>query len=383
MAEFAHTPSTAPAFSLLGGPLHRLGISLGLVRPPSGTVRLGLAIGITLWGVAAALVLANGADLRDFSLLGAHVRLLLVIPLLFLAESLLDPRLGAFMRSLVDSRIVEGDAAARLLERLARVGRWRNSAWQELAFLAVAIGSHWVSFGVPGADSTLHPGSNSAPGSIWYSAVCLTVFRFLMLRWAWRIVLWWHCLWCVSRLPLQLRSAHADGTSGLGALETVHLHFAPLVFAISCMLSASLAVDIAGGTMALDAVYSVAAAILAFDALAFVAPLLMFLPALRASKLRAGGDYMLLAQDYAARFERKWLRAPAPDDDLLGSSDIQSLADLTAAVGVVRNARVVPIGHKLLAGLGGAALAPLAPLVLFKIPLATLIGQMFGRLTGL
>jgi len=73
-------------FSLLGGPLHRLGCRLGLVRGGTNTVALGLALGALLWTVLVALALIEGVGHRLFSLsvIGAHVRLLVVIPLFFL-----------------------------------------------------------------------------------------------------------------------------------------------------------------------------------------------------------------------------------------------------------------------------------------------------------
>ena len=39
-------------------------------------------------------------------------------------------------------------------------------------------------------------------------------------------------------------------------------------------------------------------------------------------------DYGKLGQRYAREFDRKWMRDGAPDEPLLGSADIQSLADL-------------------------------------------------------
>jgi len=47
-------------FSLLGGPLHRLGCRLGLVRGTSKTVALGLVLGFVSWGVLLALALIEG-----------------------------------------------------------------------------------------------------------------------------------------------------------------------------------------------------------------------------------------------------------------------------------------------------------------------------------
>jgi hypothetical protein len=83
-------------------------------------------------------------------------------------------------------------------------------------------------------------------------------------------------------------------------------------------------------------------------------------------------------------FERKWLGAdPAPGEPLLGTADIQSLADLSNSVSIVRDMRLVPVSPSMLMYLAVAALLPLLPLVLFKYPLADLLAKFFGRLAGL
>ena len=81
-------------FSLLGGPLHRLGRRLGLVRGETNTVALGLALGLLSWSILLALASIGGVSDRLFSLsaIALDVRLLVVIPLFFLCESSLDPR---------------------------------------------------------------------------------------------------------------------------------------------------------------------------------------------------------------------------------------------------------------------------------------------------
>jgi hypothetical protein len=45
--------------------------------------------------------------------------------------------------------------------------------------------------------------------------------------------------------------------------------------------------------------------------------------------------------------------------------------------------RSFPIGPRLLASLGAAALLPLAPLLLFKFPAADLLEKMFRMVLGL
>jgi hypothetical protein len=103
----------------------------------------------------------------------------------------------------------------------------------------------------------------------------------------------------------------------------------------------------------------------AFFVLAIVGPLLMFTPQMARAKRKGLADYGLLAQRYVEGFEQKWvLRDPAPADELLGASDIQSLADLGNSYALVRDMRPVPFGLQDIARLAAATAAPLLPLLL-------------------
>jgi hypothetical protein len=191
-------------------------------------------------------------------------------------------------------------------------------------------------------------------------------------------------LWRVSRLELLLVPTHPDRAGGLGFLEVVHTEFTPLVLAISATQSASLAQDIASGGMTLDAIYRGVAFVLLLDAMLFLGPLLIFSRKLRNCKVKGLSDFSALAERYVNDFETKWLGAdPAPGEPLLGTADIQSLADLSNSVSIVRDMRLVPVSPNILMYLTVAALLPLLPLVLFKYPIADLLAKFFARLSGL
>jgi len=53
-------PGRLEKYSLLGGPLHRLGQRLGLVREETNTVALGLALGLLSWSILLALAAIGG-----------------------------------------------------------------------------------------------------------------------------------------------------------------------------------------------------------------------------------------------------------------------------------------------------------------------------------
>jgi len=72
----------------------------------------------------------------------------------------------------------------------------------------------------------------------------------------------------------------------------------------------------------------------------------------------------LLAQRYVERFDQKWIRESDSSQELLGTGDIQSLADLGNSYQVVREMRAVPFALQDVTRLAVAAAAPLTPLLL-------------------
>jgi hypothetical protein len=109
MTETRGDARKAPSeFSLLGGPSHRLGRRLGLVRGDANTVRLGLVLGGGMWLILIIVTLVDGRPdlIISLSVIGVSARLLVVIPLIFMCESWVVPRMAAFVRRITGSGIV-------------------------------------------------------------------------------------------------------------------------------------------------------------------------------------------------------------------------------------------------------------------------------------
>ncbi len=378
-------------FSLLGGPLHRLGQRLGLVREETNTVALGLAMGLLSWSILLALALIEGVSDKLFSLsaIAANARLLVVIPLLFLCESSLDPRLREFVSTIVRSGVVPSDTLPDLESEIARIGRW-NDAWlpEAMCLLGAALLSLFAAeLHLSGKTVALDPTRALRDvhlAGLWYWIVCLPLFRFLMLRWIWQIALWCHFLWRLARLDLHLVPTHPDGAAGLGYLEVVQNHFTAFVLAISIVVSASFAEEISSGMTLFEVIYPALALTLIVDLALIFLPPCIFAFKLRACQEKGLSDYTVFAAHYVNDFEKKWLNAAAlPGEPLLGTSDLQSLADLSNSVGIVRNMRWVPVSKRLLMAVVIAALLPMLPLLLFKYPIPELIQRLFSKLAGL
>jgi hypothetical protein len=108
-------------------------------------------------------------------------------------------------------------------------------------------------------------------------------------------------------------------------------------------------------------------------------PLLVFAPQLAEAKRTGYREYGTLAERYIREFDAKWLRNGAPaDEPLLGSGDIQSLADLGNSYEVVRTMRIVPITKEAVLRLAGATLVPVLPLALTMMPLEELVKRVIA-----
>jgi hypothetical protein len=347
---------------------------------------LGLALGWAPWLLVAGLALIEGVAGRMLSmaLIAGHARLLLVIPLIFVSESWAAPRMAACVATIARYGVVSPDERPALDAEVSRIRRWANWWWPEVVCLAIAVlldvtGSRLQTYG---ESSTYDPARDSLSFLV-YVHVGLLVFRFLVFRTAWKLALWGWFLWRISRLNLNLIAGHLDRAGGLGSLEGVHERFTPLVAALSILECAALAESISTGTLAVSAVYPTLALLLLLDGFVFLAPLVVFTDRLWAGRTKGVGLYNALAARYVKEFEAKWVNAAPPDQPLVGTPDIQSLADLANVVSVVKGMRWITIGPRLLTVMTVALVGPLMPLFLFRYPVAELARRFFSRLVGL
>jgi hypothetical protein len=117
----------------------------------------------------------------------------------------------------------------------------------------------------------------------------------------------------------------------------------------------------------------------AFLLLVICGPFMVFAPQLARAKRAGLREYGTLAERYVREFDTKWLRGGAPGaEPLMGSADIQSLADMGNSFAVVRAMRVIPINRDALLQLATSVLAPVIPLLLTMMPVEELVRKLIG-----
>ena len=201
-----------------------------------------------------------------------------------------------------------------------------------------------------------------------------------MLRWFLLLFCWSYLLLRVSRLELNLLASHPDGSGGL---ENVHLEFLPMIIAFSSIVSASFAEELVAGTMAFGEMERILFVMIVVVIVMFVGPVTVFAPRLKSVRLKDAGEFRSLAARFSQQFEKKWIGQSAPEELLLGTPDMQSLADLANCVKTVREMRTVPVSRRFLTTYALGLALPFLPLLTFKYPVAALVGMLFKKLSGL
>jgi len=375
-------------FSLtLGGPLYQLYLRTRLAREPLELlVRRTIAIPLICWVPLLLLSLATGYALGGVPVpflldLEVHTRFLAGLPLLIIAELIVHQRINVIVRQFLDRKIVVQKDRARFDAIMASTMRMRNSALWEAVLLVLCFSvGHWVWREHLTMRMTTWYGANSAAGPLlnaagyWYAFVSLPIFRFILLRWYFRLFLWYQFLWRVRGLPLQLNLFHPDKAGGLGFLGASILAFSPVLVAHTTFLAGLIGDRIWHASAALPAFkMQIVASVLFLMALVLL-PLSFFVVHLGRARRTAVVEYGNLASRYVDDFRQKWIKKPSEDTEpLLGTSDIQSLADLGNAFNVISDIHLLPYGKQALIRLGILLVVPLLPLTLTIVPLKQIV----------
>jgi len=384
-----------PRFSLVEGGLlfqllrwaHLSGVGLHKPRPRILAVALLAWLPLLLLSALDGRML-GGSTAAPFLLdVEAHARFLVAAPLLILAELAVHRRMPLMLQQFLERRLVLPQSMTRFEAAVASSLRVRNSVLVEALLLALVYGVGvlivWRHYLV--LDTATWYATPTAQGStltlagMWYGYVSVPIVQFLLLRWYWRILVWVRLLWQVSRIELSLVAAHPDRYGGLGLLSSFGSAFTMFAAAHGALMAGQMASRIFFAGATLPQFANQIAGLVVFMLCIVLAPLLFFAPQLAAAKQAALLEYGALAERYVRGFDAKWLHGGAPaGEDLIGSADIQSQADLGTSYEVVSTMRIVPLSIQAILPLVVATILPIAPLMLTMIPLNELLKQLLG-----
>ncbi len=323
--------------------------------------------------------------LRD---LAVSIRFLIAMPILLLSEIGIDRRLCHVVRHFLDGGLVKAPELPSFEAIIRQIERLHDAILPELLMVVLAWGPSLEpnsSNFYAGGSATWHfAGAGTGDLSYagwWFLLVSAPLFRFLILRWGWRVVLWSLFIWRVTHMNLRLVPSHPDQAAGLGFLTEGQKAFSSIVFAGGAVISGSVANQILyeGGTLASTRPLLITYVILA--SLALIAPLLLAAPVLIRTRTRALFEFNALSTAHDQAFDAKWLGAGARlGEEILGDPDASSLALLSHGFETVRDMQPVPLDRRTLAALVIAAALPMVPVILIVTPVNVLIEDVLKML---
>jgi hypothetical protein len=377
-------------FSLVkGGPIYRFQQAIGMALPDRhGVVKRALLTTLVTWFPLLLLSLiqnrALNADIKipflfDFA---AAIRFLIAVPLLVVAEVIIDPRLSHCVKHFVKSGLVAPDDIPAFEAMIARTHHLRDSFLPSLLILIAAFApaiwhpdTELLKSGISNWHTVATPrGESLSLAGWWFGLISLPLYRILLFRWIWMTSLWAYFLRGVMRIRLNCIGTHPDTCGGLGFLADAQIFFGFIGFAASAVVAGAFGNAIAyqGETVSSLAYLIAAACVLAI--VVFAGPLLILTPKLTRVKRASLLQYATLGTAYVADFDAKWIQGNSAErEPLLGTADIQSLADLSNSFSVIREMKVVLIDRKVLFGLAIPVILPMIPLIIIATPADQLV----------
>jgi len=371
-----------------GGPAYRFMQRVGVIQGegPSVERRIVVSIAVT-WVPLLVFAFLDGRALgptpRESMLLdfATYARFFLAVPLLMIADRVVGPRLtAAGLRFIRDGFVGQSDLS-KFSTAVARVKQRREALTPELIIAGIAFFGAWYlsvdQWYVGGTSSwkslTLSSGGISLAG-VWHQCFAIPFLQFLFLRWIWRLAIWTLFLYEMTTLDLNLVVTHADQAGGLGFLGTAHTFLGIFSFAMGAIVSADAAFRIYFEAATIESFELIFIFCIVLNEIIFVGPLLVFLPALFHARLEGLRQYSVLTNQYNRAFHERWVKnEPLTQEPLLGTADIQSLADLGNSFDRVRAMRDFPFGTRLILQIAVMSALPALPLLLLVMPLTQIL----------
>jgi hypothetical protein len=389
-----HDVSEFPELSLMeGGPGDALMKRLRLIRPELGaaSARTAFILAALTWLPLLMFSFIEGLALSGARIpflydLAAHARFLVAVPTLVLAEIPIGRRLRGVAKHFLDAGLVrEGERKqfARCVLDTVRFHDWHLAELTLLALAYVTTYAEMSKTSLQSGSTWFEPSSavGLSPVGYYYVLVCLPIFQFLMYRWAFRVVVWTRFLWQVAKLDLFLTPTHPDGAGGLGFLGKGSIPFGVVLFALSSVVSASIASRILFSGATLEEFALTYATAMVLVPIVFAAPLIVFAPKLFGLKQDGLRRYGTLASQYTQLFDGKWADGISTSDEpLLGTEDIQSLADLGNSYELIRKMRAVPIAWSDFISMALPGVIPALPLAATAMPVSEILKGILSLL---
>ena len=376
-----------------GGLFNSILLRLHIREPDSYSTRRRILVLTTLCWLPLLLLTAYEGNLLNQKLdipfiydLKPYVRFLIVIPLLIVADGLIDPLIASNLQSIGSSGIIS-ETHKKVYQKAVEQFRLKKDSYLAdiiiLLIIAIVVFSFIINLEDLDTDNAFTQWSiileNNEPqltyAGWWFILVSSPILQIILFRRFWRFYLWVEFLFRLSRLKLRLQPTHPDLSGGLGILKNGEASFILIFFAFGALLSVSLAEEIMYDDMTLLQAQPIIAVYIVIAILIMTLPLVFFTGQLIKAKRWGRVVYGGLGYRLSQAFDKKWgdPEDRASGEKLLKTADASAVCDYSDIYDVVREMRYLPIRVKDLVAQAFVLALPFMPLVFTEIPVRVVV----------
>lgn len=318
-----------------------------------------------------------------------YVRGLIVIPLLVMADNVIEPMMIKTSSYLRTSGII-AELDMKQLENAEETTAYLiNRKWIQVLLAALAITVSWV-LQADYVDMwternvtswALHLEADKVDETLagmWFLLITSPMVSFLLYRWIWRFIVWSIFLYRVSRMKLELYASHTDLSGGLAIIGYGQSLFVIIFFIMASLISSDLASNILyEGEKLVDAKLVVLVFIISSISV-IATPLFFFTSKLVSLKRKSLAEYGELQQQISRDFHQHWIKDESKD--LVDSMQPSAMADYSAVYEIVSTMRIVPLTPKAIVFLAGLLFLPFSPLALTEQSIWDVLQMIGGSL---
>jgi len=375
---------------MIGGPLYQLYLRTFLVKPALNLVKRRIIVVLLVaWLPLFLLAWIGGTAYSGVKVpflfdIDTHLRLLIALGLFIGAEVIAHQHLQVVVNQFIDRDIIAPNIREKFDQHITSALKLRNSYLAELLLLILVytVGHFsWIQYSFLGVSTwyltMINGQADLTMAGYWYAYVSIPIFQFILCRWYYRMFIWYRFLWQVSRLPLRLNCLHPDRMAGLGFLSMSISAFKAGLLAHTVVLAGLIVNGIWFAGKTLFEFKLEITSILLFLLFLVLIPLIFFMIPLAEAKRKSLIDYGVVVGDYVNNFNAKWMEKKSHKNAvLLGSDDVQTLADLSTSYNVVNEMRIVPFSRNTIILLLLGIASPIFPLLLTIIPVSEMINNV-------
>jgi hypothetical protein len=370
-----------------GGPFYELQRLLGLLRDDAFRAGSRALLFVSIaWGVPLVFSLVAGSALGPVTDgpylydLVAWARFFIAIGLFLLMEKTVEEQLCTYLLQFVRAPLLAPGSLDAAAAAVTRALKRRDARTAEAACLVIALfGSLATYFRLLDHDSTNWAVQVAATGNSltlagwWAVLVSNTIFIFLLLRWLWRLCVWGLLLRELAGLELRLVATHPDGHGGLAFLGQYPNAYAAFVFAVSCVLGATVAHALMDATLTATTYSILMTSWLVLIFVLFAIPLLAFNKPLGRLKEKTLLAYSTRSTQHYRASERELLGRNIVASEDGAEETTTDIPDPVKAYTATRKLSGMVVNRATLLPLSIAALLPLVAAGTTQLPLKEML----------